>query len=309
MDWKKDSNCCCLLAPENTSFESGKLPLTLTREGRVEGISSLVLLEQRSLRNCLVLPPSLNTGALVENELGLWLRSTHCTCYSGKRTHQAVSSPCPWVETLWFILNQFPWLCSEFCAPSNTSKFPQKNMCSLIWFKSPIRQLLKHVPYFSACSDSKRSWVSFASLMSLFSVSWFCKGINAWSSPFEKDASAQPQPFGWEISALCKAGFSSLTAQNCSAEVEGRHKVLTADRKYQWIAFTGNISSVGNYQFQQIICFNWDSLKEPEVEEASLSQCLRGWRLDPRTLLYKALTFLVQNLSMSFLSGSCLTLH
>lgn len=42
---------------------------------------------------------------------------------------------------------------------------------------------------------------------------------------------------------MCQAGFSSLTAEKCSDEVEGKYKVLTAHRRFQLIEFIGNFST------------------------------------------------------------------
>lgn len=39
---------------------------------------------------------------------------------------------------------------------------------------------------------------------------------------------------------MCQAGFSSLTAEKFSDEVEGKYKVLTAYRRFQLIEFIGN---------------------------------------------------------------------
>lgn len=43
---------------------------------------------------------------------------------------------------------------------------------------------------------------------------------------------------------MCQAGFSSLTAENCSDEVAGKYKVLTAHRRFQLIEFIGNFSTL-----------------------------------------------------------------
>lgn len=42
---------------------------------------------------------------------------------------------------------------------------------------------------------------------------------------------------------ICHTGFSSPAAENCTYEIEGKYKVLTAFRRFQLIEFTGNFST------------------------------------------------------------------
>lgn len=42
---------------------------------------------------------------------------------------------------------------------------------------------------------------------------------------------------------MCQAGFSSLTAENCSDEVEGKYKVLTECERFHLNQFNGNFST------------------------------------------------------------------
>lgn len=42
---------------------------------------------------------------------------------------------------------------------------------------------------------------------------------------------------------MCQAGFSSLTAENCSDEVEGKYKVLTECIRFQLHQLKGNFST------------------------------------------------------------------
>lgn len=137
--------------------------------------------------------------------------------------------------------------------------------------------------YFSDCSDSKRVWVSFTSLMRWFPVSYClvqrdkCLIFSIWRKP-PKMSSAQPQPFVWEVSTSHVKLAFPLCAENCSDEAEGKYKVLTAHRRFQLIQFIGNFSTQHcgkmpapcgggsvptNY-------FNGDSLKELGVEEVRL---------------------------------------
>lgn len=109
---------------------------------------------------------------------------------------------------------------------------------SFVCFKSPIRLPLKLVLRFSDCPDSKRDWVTFSSSMGLFSQ-WVtllvvqrdkCMIFSIWKRP-KKHSSAQPQPFGWEVSTYVSSWIFFSDCRKLLRWVWGKVQAFDSTKK------------------------------------------------------------------------------